>query len=139
MDAAQAHIDGNTPQYVCEHRMLHKDGSIRWILCRGIATRDADGKACRMFGTDMDITERKTAELERDKLVRDLQDALERIKQLSGLLPICSVCKKIRDEDGQWHPLENYIHEHSEADFSHGLCPGCYQESMEKLDNRTGE
>jgi PAS domain S-box-containing protein len=138
MDAAQAHLDGKTSQYICEHRMLHKDGSIRWILCRGIATRDVDGKAIRMFGTDMDITERKTAELERDKLVRELQNALDHIKQLSGLLPICSVCKKIRDEKGQWHQLENYIHEHSEADFSHGFCPDCFQASIDKVKNETG-
>jgi PAS domain S-box-containing protein len=137
MEAAQAHIDGKTRQYICEHRMVHKDGSIRWIFCRGLATRDADGEAIRMFGTDMDITDRKTIEIERDKLVQELRDALTRIKQLSGLLPICSVCKKIRDENGQWHQLENFIHEHSEADFSHGLCPDCYRESMDKLDNET--
>ena len=54
-----------------------------------------------------------------------LQDALEEVKKLSGMLPICSQCKKIRDDQGYWNQLETYISTHSEADFSHGLCPGC--------------
>ncbi len=56
---------------------------------------------------------------------RDLQEALEKVKQLSGLLPICANCKKIRDEEGSWHQIEAYIPEHSEAHFSHSLCPVC--------------
>jgi PAS domain S-box-containing protein len=133
MDAVQAHLDGKTPQYICEHQMLHKDESIRWIFCRGIATRDANGRAIRMMGTDMDITERKKAETERDELILELQAALDKIKQLSGLLPICSKCKKIRDDKGYWHHLENYIHEHSEADFTHSVCPDCLQEYSKEI------
>jgi len=57
--------------------------------------------------------------------VTELQKALAQIKNLSGLLPICSFCKKIRDDQGHWKVLEEYIHEHSEAKFSHGLCPEC--------------
>jgi PAS domain S-box-containing protein len=72
-----------------------------------------------------DITERVQAEQEREALIADLREALARVKMLSGLLPICSSCKKIRDERGRWHYLEEYIHDHSEADFSHGLCPDC--------------
>ena len=71
------------------------------------------------------ITKRKLAEIklqeERDKLV----SALEEIKALSGLLPICAYCKKIRDDKGYWNRLESYIEKHSEASFSHGLCPEC--------------
>jgi PAS domain S-box-containing protein len=62
MQAAQAHLDGKTPGYTFEHRMLHKDGSIRWILVRGKAVRDKAGNAIRMYGTDTDITERKRTE-----------------------------------------------------------------------------
>ena len=80
---------------------------------------------------------RREEEEERQNLTLELQDTLAKVKTLSGLLPICSVCKKIRDEKGQWHQLENYIHEHSEADFSHGLCPDCCQESLDKLDKET--
>ncbi len=58
-------------------------------------------------------------------LIADLQKALQKIKQLSGLLPICSHCKKIRDDGGYWNQIETYIDRHSEAEFSHGICPEC--------------
>jgi sigma-B regulation protein RsbU (phosphoserine phosphatase) len=59
------------------------------------------------------------------KLIIELEDALSRIKQLSGFLPICSSCKKIRDDKGYWNQIEQYIRDHSEAEFSHGICPDC--------------
>ena len=59
------------------------------------------------------------------KLVGDLQDALENVKRLRGLLPICASCKRIRDDTGYWHQVENYMQDHSEAEFSHGICPDC--------------
>jgi phosphoserine phosphatase RsbU/P len=59
--------------------------------------------------------------------VHDLQDALARVKQLQGLLPICSYCKRIRDDRNYWQQLETYVSEHSGAVFSHGLCPECYE------------
>ena len=62
---------------------------------------------------------------ERDTLISELQAALGKIKTLSGLLPICSHCKKIRDDKGYWRSIERYVSEHSEADFSHGICPEC--------------
>jgi PAS domain S-box-containing protein len=74
-----------------------------------------------------DIGERKTAEAERERLIQELQDALARVKSLSGLLPICASCRKIRDKEGRWQQLEIYIREHTEADFSHGICPECRQ------------
>jgi two-component system, response regulator PdtaR len=64
-------------------------------------------------------------EQERKKLLADLQEALARVKLLSGLLPICAGCKSIRDEEGYWHQVEAYLREHSEADFSHSVCPRC--------------
>lgn len=73
------------------------------------------------------ILERKIQEQarEKDELIAKLQDALDNIKRLSGLLPICSSCKKIRDDKGYWNQIERYIAEHSEAEFSHGICPEC--------------
>lgn len=68
------------------------------------------------------------AERERDRLIVELQEALANIKVLRGLLPICSHCKKIRDDKGYWKAVEVYIREHSEAEFSHGLCPDCVRE-----------
>ncbi|OPX34515.1 hypothetical protein B1H10_03580 [candidate division KSB1 bacterium 4484_188] len=65
---------------------------------------------------------------EREKLISELQEAMGKIKTLSGLLPICSHCKKVRDDSGYWKSIELYITEHSEADFSHGICPDCAKE-----------
>jgi len=62
---------------------------------------------------------------EQAKLITELQDALGKIRTLRGMLPICSACKKIRDDKGFWNQLEAYVHEHSEAEFSHAICPDC--------------
>lgn len=69
--------------------------------------------------------ERKRLEAEREHLIGQLQDALATVKQLTGLLPICASCKRIRDEQGTWETVEEYIREHTDADFSHGICPEC--------------
>jgi len=75
MEAAQAYLKGRTPEYICEHRMLHKDGSVRWFDVRGKAIRDAQGKAIRLVGTDTDITKRKQAE-------RALQESEKKFRSL---------------------------------------------------------
>jgi DNA-binding NtrC family response regulator len=69
--------------------------------------------------------ERKRTLEEQIRLISQLQEALAKVKQLSGLLPMCASCKKIRDDNGYWNQLEAYISDHSEADFSHGICPEC--------------
>ena len=77
----------------------------------------------------LELIERKRAEEEREKLVQELQKTLAKVKTLSGLIPICASCKKIRDDKGYWGQIESYIRDHSEAEFSHGICPDC----MKKL------
>lgn len=72
-----------------------------------------------------DISRRKALESEREDLISRLQTALDEIKTLKGMVPICSYCKKIRDDKGYWNILESYIQEHSEASFSHSMCPAC--------------
>jgi PAS domain S-box-containing protein len=72
-----------------------------------------------------DITDRRRAEAEREQLIVQLQEAIARIKVLTGLLPICANCKKIRDKEGAWNDLEVYLKIHSEAEFTHGICPQC--------------
>jgi DNA repair exonuclease SbcCD ATPase subunit len=83
-----------------------------------------------------EIVERKRAEEERERLISELRDALAEVKTLSGLLPICSSCKNIRDDKGYWNQIEGYIKDHSEAEFSHSICPECtkklYPEFWEK-------
>ena len=73
----------------------------------------------------VDISKRKEIEADRENLITKLQDALSKIKILRGIIPICASCKKIRDDKGYWNQIESYIKEHSEADFSHGICPDC--------------
>ena len=69
--------------------------------------------------------ELETRYAEREKLITKLQAAMSKVKMLSGLLPICASCKKIRDDQGYWHQVEVYIRDHAEVEFSHGLCPEC--------------
>ena len=81
----------------------------------------------RMFyaGIIRDISKRKQREKEREALIDNLKTSLARVRKLSGLLPICASCKKIRDDKGYWNQIEAYIRDHSEAEFSHGICPEC--------------
>jgi PAS domain S-box-containing protein len=81
-----------------------------------------------------DITQHKLLEEEREKLIKELKNALFQVKQLSGLLPICASCKKIKDEKGDWHQIESYIRDHSEAEFTHGVCPECVKKLYPELD-----
>jgi len=81
-----------------------------------------------------DITEHRLAQKQRDKLILDLQKALSEVKTLRGLIPICSHCKKIRDDKGYWNQIESYIHKHSDAEFSHGICPECAQKYYPDMD-----
>jgi hypothetical protein len=75
--------------------------------------------------TAIAIVQKKRSERKRDEAIAEREKALREIKILQGILPICSSCKKIRDDKGSWKRIEMYIMEHSEADFSHGICPEC--------------
>lgn len=75
----------------------------------------------------LEIDERKKTEEKLGELVKELQDALKKVKTLSGLLPICASCKKIRDDRGYWTQVEVYVRDHTEADFTHSICPECAQ------------
>lgn len=66
--------------------------------------------------------------------VAELETALSRVKQLHGLLPICSYCKHVRTDDNYWEQVEHYVSEHSDLQFSHGICPGCYTRVMAEMD-----
>lgn len=122
---------------IFETRWMRKDGT----------EFDCDLQMCALDKTDpgkgyiavvSDITERKGAEQEREKLIEELRKSFHRIKKLSGLLPICASCKKIRDDKGYWNQIESYIRAHSEAEFSHSICPECtgklYPEFRQKDD-----
>lgn len=95
----------------------------------------SSGEIVGRMASFIDITKRKEVEADREKLVSKLQDALNKIKTLKGIIPICAACKKIRDDKGYWNQIESYIKEHSEADFSHGICPECAEKLYPELYN----
>jgi PAS domain S-box-containing protein len=114
---------------------IQKDGTSPLIV-RIEALVSDDGEECR--AVVLDITERKRAEEEREKLIKELQEAAAKIKILNRMLPICTSCKKIRDDKGYWEQVEVYIRDHSETEFTHGICPDCFKklypdESLEDL------
>ena len=87
-----------------------------------------------LFIQHREMNNRKKAEEERKELIRELQKTLSEVKTLRGFLPICSHCKKIRDDKGYWNQIESYIHKHSDAEFSHGICPECAKKYYPDMD-----
>lgn len=106
-------------------------GRLIWVRSIGEAVRDADGKIIRIQGAFQDITARKLVEAEQQKLIKELQVALAEVKTLREFLPICSYCKKVRDDQNYWSQIESYISEHTSTKFSHGICPDCYEKNVE--------
>ena len=102
-----------------EYRLLRYDNVYRWIFDRGVPVWDRDEKFLGYIGSCIDVTER----VEAQEALRQAHEA--EIHALKGLLPICSGCKKIRDDHGYWQQVEVYVSEHSEAEFTHGICPQC--------------
>lgn len=102
----------------------HKAGGTRWLEVSKQTYRE-DGGIAGAICVARDVTERIQLQIEREALIGELKEALEKVKTLSGFLPICASCKKIRDDQGYWNQIESYISKHSEAVFSHGICPDC--------------
>ena len=118
-------FQGKIDSYRMEKRYIRKDGNDIWVDLSVSNIRDNNGDTKASIGMMADITARKRAEeallQERNKL----QKALSEIKTLRGILPICSYCKKIRNDEGYWDQIESYIRDHSEAEFSHSICQEC--------------
>ena len=135
------HVVGHKQPFDKEYRIIrHDDRAECWVHGRGKLEFDEQGNPVKMLGTIQDITAFKQAEAEQQRIIQELQNAMAHVKLLHGLLPICSGCKKIRDDQGYWSQIEAYISEHSEAQFSHGLCPDCtlkyfpeYKDDLDKL------
>ncbi len=110
-----------------EYRLMRHDGVYRWIFDRGVPFYSDNGEFTGFIGSCVDVTERVEAQ---EALRANLEN---QIKQLKGIIPICSYCKKIRNDEASWQQLETYISAHSEALFSHGICPTCFDEQMKEL------
>jgi PAS domain S-box-containing protein len=108
---------------------VKKDGTPIDVSLTISPIKNSAGKITGISAIERDITEQKRVESERKRLIEELSQALTKVKTLSGLLPICASCKKIRDDKGYWQQVETFIKARSDADFSHGICPDC----MERL------
>ena len=106
--------------------------------CTAGPIRDLNGRIEKIFIAVQDVTENVVNEMRLREKVVQLEEALAKVKVLEGIIPICSYCKKISDDKKSWHQMENYISTHSEARFSHDICPECYGKLMDELHaNRT--
>lgn len=113
-----------------EYRLMRHDGVYRWIFDRGVPFSNGNGEFSGFIGSCIDVTERVDAQ---EALRLNLES---QIKQLKGIIPICSYCKKIRTDEESWQQLEAYISEHSDALFSHALCPTCFDEQMKLIQRK---
>ena len=121
-----------------ELQLQRKDGSVIDVSLNVSSTRDEKGNILYSRSAWRDITKQKQAEREKEKLIKELQEALKEIKTLQGILPLCSFCKKVRDDEGYWEQVDVYIHKHSQADISHGICPECFKKHYPDLVNSEG-
>ena len=112
-----------------------KNGELYWESASISPIRDLAGRITHYVAVKEDITARKQTEAERTQLIQDLRSALANVKSLSGLLPICAACKKIRDDKGYWSQVESYISNHTDATFSHGMCPDCIKKWYPELEH----
>ena len=117
-----------------EHIHFLQDGSKTFVEITTSPIMNESKKVKQVVHISRNITIRKQAEEEREKLIGELQKALSEIKTLRGLLPICMNCHKIKTEHGSWNKLETYISKHSDAEFTHGICPECFKKQMEGLE-----
>ncbi|MFH2043840.1 MAG: PAS domain-containing protein [Pseudomonadota bacterium] len=117
-----------------EFRIIRPDGKERVILSYWEIILDDSGVPIKKIGCLLDITERKKVEEQREELILQLQQTLDNVKTLKGLLPICSKCKNIRTDKGYWSQIEVYIQTHTDASFTHSMCPVCMKEMYGKED-----
>lgn len=126
-DQFQENISGRRDLIQFRFRVVTKAGDIRWArtYSRPIFL---ENRVVGLRGVMTDVTQWVELEDVEERLIRELHDVLDQVAILSGLLPICASCKKIRDEHGRWVQFEAYIQQHSEARFTHDLCPICARE-----------
>ena len=123
-DCLKIFLDGFAAQQIfeMEYRLKRSDGEYRWIFDRGVPFYSAQGEFAGYIGSCIDVTERVEAQ---EALRKNLETE---IKTLRGIIPICGYCHKIRNERESWQRIESYITQHTEALFSHSICPQCYEE-----------
>ena len=121
-------LGGRRSSYELDKRLLCRNGETIWVHYTGSQMRDPAGGAGFGIGVVENITGRKQVEDERERLIGQLQRAMAEVKTLSGLLPICAHCKKIRNDQGYWEQVDVYLQNKTDVHFTHGICPECYHQ-----------
>ena len=116
-----------------ENSIQAKNGRRRLIAWHNNYFRDQSGEIIGTISSGEDITDRRRVEEQKSRLLPRLRQAVDQIHTLQGILPLCSFCKKIRDDSDTWQPLESYLRDHSDADISHGVCPECTRKHYPEL------
>lgn len=125
LTAAQEFFQNERSSFKREARYLQKSGDSIWGSLTVERIEDSNGQMIFVLGMLEDISERRRAVEERERIIDELKVALANVKTLRGLIPICASCKKIRDDKGYWSQVEVYVRDRSDAEFSHGMCPDC--------------
>lgn len=131
-------MESNTPEYHILEPLLTADGQQRWLDTTKVPLLDAERRVIGILGTFEDVTERVEAERalvkKSDHFEALAQEREEELTVLKRIVPICSFCKQIRDDSGEWKPVESYLKERSEDRFSHGYCDKCMTEHFGDLE-----
>ncbi|MDA8240760.1 MAG: PAS domain-containing protein [Nitrospiraceae bacterium] len=120
-------------------RSVMTDKGTRYVEVTSSNLRDAAGNVIAGVEIVRDVTDRQLLEVEREKLIAGLREAFDKIKTLKGLIPVCAWCRKARNDKGYWDDLENYVREHTDADFTHGICPECLRNAVVELESTEDE
>jgi len=126
-DAIKAIFDKQILGHSLKIETIHKKKDGTYMPVELTTTIIAYGNRKVLQSFIRDISKRRKAEDEKERLIAKLKKALDEIKTLQGILPLCSFCKKIRDDKGYWEQVDVYIHKHLQADISHSICPECMQ------------
>ena len=113
-----------------ENPIITRDGTERLLLWNSKCLVNSEGKTWGAVGIAQDITEQKRAERQRELAYQEMEVMLERFEALRGLVRVCSVCKKVRDHEGNWSDLDEYLHSSMDVEMSHGYCPMCFEKAM---------
>lgn len=122
------------PPYELE--IFHRNGDRRWLEVTEVPVTGENGAVIGVEGIARDISDKKQVEQEKEQLIAELQKAMAEIRTLHGIIPLCSSCKKVRDDEGAWQQVESYIRARSDAQFSHGICPECLEKMYPGISDR---
>ena len=126
-------LEDQNIEQICFDKDLSTESATQHFEVKLKRMMDISGKFSGTIVILNNITERRQAEQEKTELISELQNSMAEIKKLSGFIPICSSCKKIRNDEGYWQQVEQYVTERSEARFSHGICPDCVKKLYPEL------